>query len=958
MKRKKFIALLCVAATSASLVTPVMAEENLAVEATQETTVEQEAPEQEITADEAASEEDAAEDEGSSTEEADDLSSTLEESTTEEAESELTDETNTADTYAEKKNGLYEENGNTYYYEDGKMVTHEIVEFENEDGSTYAYYFGYDGIMLKNAYNYPVYWPTSPTEAHGGGIAADENGYLCTGWHLEAGDWRYYSKEDYFLCKSVIIKENGKQYYLNNDGVMVTNTTVIVENVVYIADANGILSVKDMGGKTEWVESNGNWYLYADGKLITNRFYEDNGKTYYFDENGCMMTGVFWDNTGKEYMAEPSGKVIINPSEGWNKSSETDTWYYFDYNGEDLEPVRGEMITVNGKKYYIGWDGCMVTGSFWYYNEDEGDLQGHYYFANSDGEIQSKASWYQDKEGIWFYVKDDGTLATDGIYQINGKHYKFDWNGELETGTIWMGEKKYMTDRDGALLYSEGWNALDGVWYYVKDDHSIVTNEFKEINGNLYYFDYDGSMQTGEFWGSSAEVSHPVRYYANADGAIIRNSWYQIDFDWYYATDKGWAVTDKWLNGAGGVWYYMNNQGAMVRGAYSIDDVVNFFDDNGVWTEDTAAKHDGWSYSDGRWFYYKEGKAYTGWVDNKYWVENGELCTNEVIKDADGREYYVNYAGIYQTGWIKMVGGYYYPGQWTYADASGAIVSDGWQEIGGKYYYFTDGVMNEYEVLKTEDYGVCTFASDGHWTGYAAKNSWIKTSDGYFYYVKDDGSLAKGEENIEGRIYYFNDSDYAVMYANMRVWDYNLKAYIWVNANGEKDMSNGWKYDGYNWYYVENGEFKNGWLLYGGDWYYLNDAMCKGIQSVEYNGSYEYAFFDDNGVYHKLTDGWKSINNNGYTTWYYVKNGKPAEGYVDGYYFYGNGQMETGSHYSNSGKIYYYDANGHLLKGTGWYYDSAESAWHYIYADGTMATGERTINGKTYWFTFYGDWVK
>ena len=32
MKRKKFIALLCVAATSASLVTPVMAEENQAVE--------------------------------------------------------------------------------------------------------------------------------------------------------------------------------------------------------------------------------------------------------------------------------------------------------------------------------------------------------------------------------------------------------------------------------------------------------------------------------------------------------------------------------------------------------------------------------------------------------------------------------------------------------------------------------------------------------------------------------------------------------------------------------------------------------------------------------------------------------------------------------------------------------------------------------------------------------------
>lgn len=52
MKRKKFIALLCVAATSASLVTPVMAEENQAVETVQETAVEQETTGQETPAEE------------------------------------------------------------------------------------------------------------------------------------------------------------------------------------------------------------------------------------------------------------------------------------------------------------------------------------------------------------------------------------------------------------------------------------------------------------------------------------------------------------------------------------------------------------------------------------------------------------------------------------------------------------------------------------------------------------------------------------------------------------------------------------------------------------------------------------------------------------------------------------------------------------------------------------------
>ena len=87
MKRKKFIALLCVAATSASLVTPVMAEENQAGEVP----VEEGAEEKEIPA--------------------------------ENPENETSEATNTVDTYTE--DGLYEENGEVYYYKDGTIATGE-----------------------------------------------------------------------------------------------------------------------------------------------------------------------------------------------------------------------------------------------------------------------------------------------------------------------------------------------------------------------------------------------------------------------------------------------------------------------------------------------------------------------------------------------------------------------------------------------------------------------------------------------------------------------------------------------------------------------------------------------------------------------------------------------------------------------------------------------------------------
>lgn len=52
-----------------------------------------------------------------------------------------------------------------------------------------------------------------------------------------------------------------------------------------------------------------------------------------------------------------------------------------------------------------------------------------------------------------------------------------------------------------------------------------------------------------------------------------------------------------------------------------------------------------------------------------------------------------------------------------------------------------------------------------------------------------------------------------------------------------------------------------------------------------------------------------------------------------------------------------YKENGKMLKETGWYLDTY-NIWRYIYSDGTMATGERTIGGKKYWFTGFGDWIR
>lgn len=194
MKRKKFIALLCVTATSASLVILVMAEENQAVETVQETAVEQETTGQETTKQEAPAGEVPVEEEAL----------VPEESTAENPENETSEATNTVDTYTE--DGLYKENGEVYYYKDGEMVTNKIVEFEAEDGTTFAHYFNYDGTMLKNAYHYNV-------------NGYDENGKMLkgTGWYLDTYNiWRYIYSDGTMATGERTI--GGKKYWFTGYG--------------------------------------------------------------------------------------------------------------------------------------------------------------------------------------------------------------------------------------------------------------------------------------------------------------------------------------------------------------------------------------------------------------------------------------------------------------------------------------------------------------------------------------------------------------------------------------------------------------------------------------------------------------------------------------------------------------------------------------------------------------------
>ncbi len=114
----------------------------------------------------------------------------------------------------------------------------------------------------------------------------------------------------------------------------------------------------------------------------------------------------------------------------------------------------------------------------------------------------------------------------------------------------------------------------------------------------------------------------------------------------------------------------------------------------------------GWEYTNGNWYYYKNGVRATGWhLINSKW-------------------YYMNKDGVMQTGWCKV------DGTWYYMNSSGAMQT-GWQHIGGVWYY-----MNSSGAMQTG----------------------FQQIDGTWYYMNSSGAMQTGWQSVNGAKYYFDSS--------------------------------------------------------------------------------------------------------------------------------------------------------------------------------------------------------
>lgn len=168
--------------------------------------------------------------------------------------------------------------------------------------------------------------------------------------------------------------------------------------------------------------------------------------------------------------------------------------------------------------------------------------------------------------------------------------------------------------------------------------------------------------------------------------SITKDGWNKLgdnDYTYYDLTNnsfkKGWLLYY-------GTWYYLDENGIMVKDLQVIDKKLYYFAEGG-------AMQTGWVKYYNSWFYFSEsGAGKSGWLlyyDTWYYLEsNGLMSTG--FRTIDNKLYYLAKTGEMKTGWIQEAG------KWYYFEEGGAGKSEEWLRWGNNWYYF-----NKYGVMVT-----------------------------------------------------------------------------------------------------------------------------------------------------------------------------------------------------------------------------------------------------------------
>ena len=375
-------------------------------------------------------------------------------------------------------------------------------------------------------------------------------------------------------------------------------------------------------------KADGETYYQVDSKPITNTWKWHGGRWYYFGADGKMLKSTV---TPDGYLVDIEGMLV---SPGW--SYQGGKWYYALSGGKVF---RGDWKKIGGTWYAFHADGKMYAGE-WSGN----------YFLKADGAMADN-EWVFDKNyNSWFYIKPGGAYARNewkGDYYLKGGGYmaksEFIYDSKYQATYYLDASGKYVRDQ---------WREIDGKWYHFRKYGEMDTSKWI----GSYYVKSDGAMAASEL---VYDPTYNSSFYFDENGKYLNKQWKEIDGDWYYFKDGGYIAKNEWVDS-----YFIKGNGRMAKNEMQYDQSTSssyYFKDDGTYAKNYWAKVGGY------WYYFKgNGKvARKEWIENKYYVlDNGKMATGTHIIDHyqyvfDGSGNILSKKAV-DIGWVEKDGKRYF----------------------------------------------------------------------------------------------------------------------------------------------------------------------------------------------------------------------------------------------------------------------------------------------------------
>ena len=349
------------------------------------------------------------------------------------------------------------------------------------------------------------------------------------------------------------------------------------------------------------------------------------------DQNQSISQDKDRNQNSKEDLNKESSQITPKKETPENKEKTTTETKVEEVNKDGWQKENGQWRYYENKKAVTNWE--KIAGRWYYFNQDgvmlSDTVYDDYLLSKSGAMVEDSWVKIDDK---WYFATNSGKIIRNKWEKINGAWYRFDEFGAMLTNTVY---NDYLLQSSGAM-HEKGWLKMDEKWYYATDSGKIIRNKWEKINGSWYRFDESGIMLSKTIYND---------YLLKTSGAMAEKDWVHLDEKWYYATDSGKAIRDKWekINGS---WYSFHKDGDMLSSQWK---EKYYLKDSGAMAQSEwffDKKYDSW-------FYLKSDGAYAEnqWQGSYYLKSYGYMAKNEWIFDKSYNAwYYLKEDGAYVTG--------------------------------------------------------------------------------------------------------------------------------------------------------------------------------------------------------------------------------------------------------------------------------------------------------------------